>query len=103
MTPAPEGMCSSDAVTVADRIKVWFRRVTVYSGDWTRQVRKAAFSPLHLMSKALPKRNPLPSKEAALFKDVLTLYETRQIKKGIKTADLILKKFPEHGGAYTSL
>ena len=53
------------------------------------------------MSKAsgLPaKRNPLPSKEASLFKELLTLYETRQLKKGLKTADLILKKFPDHGG-----
>jgi hypothetical protein len=50
------------------------------------------------MSKALAKRPPLPSKEASLFKELLTLYETRQIKKGLKTADQILKKFPEHGG-----
>ncbi|KAF8180397.1 NMDA receptor-regulated protein 1-domain-containing protein [Pholiota molesta] len=49
------------------------------------------------MSKALAKRPPLPSKEASLFKELLTLYETRQIKKGLKTADQILKKFPEHG------
>jgi peptide alpha-N-acetyltransferase len=28
------------------------------------------------------------------------LYETRQLKKGLKTADLILKKFPKHGGAF---
>lgn len=55
------------------------------------------------MSKAsgtLAKRNPLPSKEASLFKELLTLYETRQLKKGLKTADLILKKFPDHGGLY---
>lgn len=53
------------------------------------------------MSKAsgpFTKRNPLPSKEASLFKELLTLYETRQLKKGVKTADLILKKFPDHGG-----
>ncbi|KAJ3502625.1 hypothetical protein NLJ89_g8800 [Agrocybe chaxingu] len=49
------------------------------------------------MSKALAKRNPLPSKEATLFKELLTLYETRQLKKGLKTAEQILKKFPEHG------
>ncbi|KAF8970163.1 NMDA receptor-regulated protein 1-domain-containing protein [Flammula alnicola] len=49
------------------------------------------------MSKAIGKRTPLPSKEATLFKELLTLYETRQIKKGLKTADQILKKFPEHG------
>ncbi|KAF9482671.1 N-terminal acetyltransferase A, auxiliary subunit [Pholiota conissans] len=49
------------------------------------------------MSKALARKTPLPSKEATLFKELLTLYETRQIKKGLKTADQILKKFPEHG------
>lgn len=25
-------------------------------------------------------------------------YETKQYKKGLKAADAILKKFPEHGG-----
>lgn len=54
------------------------------------------------MSKALAKRAPLPSKEASLFKELLTLYETRQIKKGLKTADQILKKFPDHGGVRIS-
>ncbi|KIM42317.1 hypothetical protein M413DRAFT_444742 [Hebeloma cylindrosporum] len=49
------------------------------------------------MARALAKRAPLPSKEASLFKELLTLYETRQIKKGLKTADQILKKFPDHG------
>lgn len=45
-----------------------------------------------------PAKRALPSKEASLFKELLTLYETRQLKKGQKTADQILKKFPEHGG-----
>ncbi|KAM6492442.1 NMDA receptor-regulated protein 1 domain containing protein [Amanita muscaria] len=51
------------------------------------------------MSKQLPvpPKRALPSKEATLFKDLLALYETRQLKKGLKTADQILKKFPEHG------
>ncbi|KAG6812172.1 hypothetical protein H0H92_004040 [Tricholoma furcatifolium] len=51
------------------------------------------------MSKVLPipAKRHLPSKEATLFKELLTLYETRQLKKGLKTADQILKKFPEHG------
>ncbi|TFK20657.1 N-terminal acetyltransferase A, auxiliary subunit [Coprinopsis marcescibilis] len=51
------------------------------------------------MSKVagIPPKRALPSKEAGLFKEVLTLYETRQLKKGLKTADFILKKFPEHG------
>ncbi|KAF8639266.1 hypothetical protein AX16_010338 [Volvariella volvacea WC 439] len=46
---------------------------------------------------ALAKQKILPSKEANLFKELLTLYETRQLKKGLKTADQILKKVPEHG------
>lgn len=52
------------------------------------------------MSKNLgiPPKRALPSKEASLFKELLTLYETKQLKKGQKTADQILKKFPEHGG-----
>jgi peptide alpha-N-acetyltransferase len=39
----------------------------------------------------------LPSKESALFKQILRFYETKQYKKGIKTADTILAKFPLHG------
>jgi hypothetical protein len=45
-------------------------------------------------------KRALASKEATLFKELLTLYETRQLKKGLKTADSILKKFPEHGGCF---
>ncbi|EFI26773.1 N-terminal acetyltransferase [Coprinopsis cinerea okayama7 len=47
----------------------------------------------------IPPKRALPSKEGRLFKEVLTLYETRQLTKGLKTADQILKKFPEHGGS----
>ncbi|KAJ8457101.1 hypothetical protein ONZ45_g18453 [Pleurotus djamor] len=39
----------------------------------------------------------LPAKETGLFRELLNLYESRQLKKGVKTADQILKKFPEHG------
>mmetsp|Transcript_31747 Transcript_31747/g.90154 ORF Transcript_31747/g.90154 Transcript_31747/m.90154 type:complete len:895 (+) Transcript_31747:199-2883(+) len=39
----------------------------------------------------------LPSKEANLFRQIVKFYETKQYKKGIKAADQILKKFPEHG------
>ena len=39
----------------------------------------------------------LPSKEGSLFRQVVRHYETKQHKKGIKAADQILKKFPEHG------
>lgn len=41
--------------------------------------------------------NALPPKEASLFKSVVRLYETKQFKKAVKTADTILKKFPQHG------
>lgn len=39
----------------------------------------------------------LPPKEANLFKLIVKSYETKQYKKGVKAADSILKKFPEHG------
>ena len=39
----------------------------------------------------------LPGKDAALFRTLVKLYESKQYKKGIKTADQILKKYPEHG------
>ncbi|KAI3639229.1 hypothetical protein MIR68_002759 [Amoeboaphelidium protococcarum] len=41
--------------------------------------------------------NELPSKEAALFKQILKQYEHKQYKKGLKNTDAILKKFPENG------
>ena len=52
---------------------------------------------------APPQKKTLPSKESSLFKELLQLYETKQLKKGVKTADQILKKFPEHGGAWRLL
>ncbi|KAL8098992.1 N-terminal acetyltransferase A complex auxiliary subunit NAA15-like isoform X2 [Apium graveolens] len=39
----------------------------------------------------------LPPKEANLFKLIVKSYETKQYKKGLKAADSILKKFPNHG------
>lgn len=39
----------------------------------------------------------LPAKEASQFKHVVHLYEMKQLKKTIKTADTILRKFPGHG------
>ncbi|KAI0689172.1 NMDA receptor-regulated protein 1-domain-containing protein [Cytidiella melzeri] len=45
----------------------------------------------------VPAKRALPLKEAALFKELLNQYESRQLKKAQKTADQILKKFPEHG------
>ena len=43
------------------------------------------------------KGQPLPKKEQDLFKSVVKHYETKHYKKGIKAADNILKKFPNHG------
>ena len=43
-------------------------------------------------------KKPLPLKEQALFKELLTLYESRTLKRALKTADQILKKVPDHGG-----
>lgn len=48
--------------------------------------------------RAALENRTLPSKEAGLFKQLLTLYETKQHKKGVKTAEQILKKLPNHGG-----
>ncbi|KAG8970736.1 hypothetical protein FRC03_004118 [Tulasnella sp. 419] len=42
-------------------------------------------------------KRALPTKENALFKSLLQLYETRQYKRAQKIADQILKKVPEHG------
>ncbi|KAJ7522001.1 hypothetical protein O6H91_19G078300 [Diphasiastrum complanatum] len=39
----------------------------------------------------------LPPKEANLFKLIVKSYETKQYKKGLKAADAILKKYPDHG------
>lgn len=55
-----------------------------------------------LAQLGLQKRQ-LPSKESSLFKELLDFYERKSIKKGIKTADAILKKFPEHGGMYSNM
>ncbi|PHH76004.1 hypothetical protein CDD82_4189 [Ophiocordyceps australis] len=40
---------------------------------------------------------PLAPKEAAQFRAVIRSYEDKQYKRGIKTADTILKKHPKHG------
>ncbi|ETP28747.1 hypothetical protein F442_21980 [Phytophthora nicotianae P10297] len=39
----------------------------------------------------------LPAKESALFRSIVKCYEIKQYKKGLKAADAILKKHPEHG------
>eukprot|EP00581_Thalassiosira_minuscula_P017759 CAMPEP_0183722740 /NCGR_PEP_ID=MMETSP0737-20130205/14604_1 /TAXON_ID=385413 /ORGANISM="Thalassiosira miniscula, Strain CCMP1093" /LENGTH=974 /DNA_ID=CAMNT_0025952969 /DNA_START=188 /DNA_END=3112 /DNA_ORIENTATION=+ len=40
---------------------------------------------------------PLPKKESDLFKNVVKFYESKQYKKGLKNADTILKRYPNHG------
>ncbi|EOD37313.1 hypothetical protein EMIHUDRAFT_454943 [Emiliania huxleyi CCMP1516] len=40
---------------------------------------------------------PLPAKEATLFKAIVKHYELKSYKKGLRAADQVLKKFPEHG------
>ena len=37
---------------------------------------------------------PLPAKEAALFKQLVRCYETKQNKRGLKNADAITKHKP---------
>tara|TARA_R110002050_G_scaffold172953_2_gene305106 strand:- start:17 stop:526 length:510 start_codon:yes stop_codon:yes gene_type:complete len=44
-----------------------------------------------------PVSQTLPSKEQAMFKTILKLYEQKQYKRGLKTCDTVLKKFPNHG------
>ena len=48
------------------------------------------------MTTAL-KEGELPKKEKELFRSVVSCYESKHYKKGIKNADLILKKYPNHG------
>lgn len=40
---------------------------------------------------------PLPKKEAEIFKNVIKFYESKQYKKGLKNADAILRRYPDHG------
>lgn len=42
-------------------------------------------------------KKELPAKENALFRQVVRCYENKQYKKGLKAADAVLKKFPNHG------
>ncbi|QDZ25913.1 acetyltransferase [Chloropicon primus] len=42
-------------------------------------------------------KRQLPSKEQSLFRQIVKFYETKQYKKGLKAAEQILKKHPEHG------
>ena len=68
---------------------------------WLLVLAFATFALLVVMPPSLvPKSRALPSKESGVFKEVLHYYEDRQLKKGLKAADTILKKFPQHGGMF---
>lgn len=41
-----------------------------------------------------------PGTTLNIFSTVQKSYETKQYKKGLKAADAILKKFPDHGGMH---
>ena len=57
----------------------------------------AAASKAAATAKAKASPLVLPPKEANLFKQVVKFYESKQYKKGLKAADVILKRFSEHG------
>lgn len=42
-------------------------------------------------------KKTLPPKEQSLFKSVVRFYEMKQLKKALKSADTILKKYQDHG------
>ena len=46
---------------------------------------------------AIAAQQELPTKDKAAFQHLVTLYDSGRYKKGIKTADGILKKHPTHG------
>jgi predicted Zn-dependent protease len=60
--------------------------------------------PIHFQSMSSKDANPqagqgilMPKKETDLFRAVVKQYECKQYKKGLKAADTVLKKFPNHG------
>lgn len=46
---------------------------------------------------SIPDSRILPKKEADLFRSLVKCYEEKLYKKGVKNADIILKKHPDHG------
>ncbi|PSN73119.1 TPR-like protein [Corynespora cassiicola Philippines] len=47
-------------------------------------------------TKQVKAEEPLPSKENSLFRSLVKYYESKQYKKGLKAADQILRKVPNH-------
>lgn len=72
-----------------------------FTVQYTRPLRSPSSYPLSSCGMAPLNKKELPSKEKSLFRELLNHYETRQLKKGVKTADQILKKFPDNGGTST--
>ncbi|CDH51176.1 n-alpha-acetyltransferase auxiliary subunit-like [Lichtheimia corymbifera JMRC:FSU:9682] len=64
------------------------------ANEVTKKRQVSSLSPLFL---DMTTKRELPSKESAVFKNVLRHYEHKQYKKGLKLADSILKKYPDHG------
>lgn len=57
---------------------------------------KQAIAPVAVQVK--PDNRILPTKEQAVFRTLLQLFEHKDYKKGLKTAEGLLKNHPEHGG-----
>lgn len=64
----------------------------------TKSLAKSSAATATTTGTTAVKANILPTKEAALFRQVLQQYEAKEWKKGIKTAETILKTYPDHGG-----
>jgi tetratricopeptide (TPR) repeat protein len=58
---------------------------------------KQAHHSLQTSQSTVKRQSPLPAKEAALFRSILRFYKHKQYKKALKSAEQILKKFPDHG------
>lgn len=55
----------------------------------------------NMSANDVPKNRVLPPKEASNFRSALKLYESKQYKKALKTAEGVLKKHPDHGETLT--
>jgi hypothetical protein len=79
------------------------RALILHASNFKTFLSAFSITPLGMSKKAVVSKESnrhLSPKEATLFRELLSLYETKNLKKGLKTADQILKKYPEHGGAF---